>query len=78
MRREPAKGRREIAKAIREDFPAWNGQAGACSDCWESFRDVTRVIHFIKRLKLPKVGRGHETNAGWRTQPLPRPAKNGF
>lgn len=52
---EPLKTRRAILKAIREKFPRWTNEAGACRECWESFRGVARVANFMKKFKFSEA-----------------------
>lgn len=52
---EPPGTRRSIVVAIREKFPSWTTKAGACRECWESFRGVARVSNFMKKFKLPEA-----------------------
>ncbi len=44
--------RREIAKAVRHEFPAWSLKDGACEACWEAYRGVARVQRFVRHLKM--------------------------
>jgi len=63
---EIAPSRRQIQVAIREQYPAWTLSAGACRACWESYRGVARVIHFLQRYQskhpapAPRRRRSHQ------------------
>ena len=50
---EQPKTRRQIIQAIRDEYPSWVQESGACQRCWESFRGVVRVVSFMKKFKSP-------------------------
>jgi hypothetical protein len=54
-RKEASGTRRTIVTAIRQKFPSWTQEAGACRECWESFRGVARVRNFMKKFKFPRA-----------------------
>ncbi len=51
---EPPKTRRQIIKAIRDEYPLWVQEDGACQHCWESFCGVVRVVNFMKEFRFPR------------------------
>ena len=43
--------RRATIGVIQFSHPAWVAKEGACERCWNSYRDVSRVLNFFKEYR---------------------------
>jgi hypothetical protein len=52
---EPAVIRKTTLQAIQYSHPTWGAKDGACERCWNSYRDVSRVIHFFREFRRRNI-----------------------
>jgi hypothetical protein len=47
--------RQATIEVIQSSHPAWVPKDGMCECCWNSYRDVSRVIHFFREFRRRNI-----------------------